>query len=77
MGSKLIKLYKDPNSGNGGCPTVYAGSPGRLVIQADQVDADTYSELENVLPGEMAVEIDAAIILRAAEIYKAQQEGAE
>lgn len=79
MGQKLRKLAKDPSSGNGGCPTVYAGRPGRLVIQADEIDADLYGDLENLLPGEKGVEIDAETVIRAVEIYKAQreQEGAE
>lgn len=77
MGYKLRKLAKDRSSGNGGCPTVYAGRPGRLVIQADEVDADVYGDMENLLAGERGVEIDAETVIRAIEIYKAQQEGAE
>jgi hypothetical protein len=73
----LRKLYKDPDSGNGGCPTVYVTDQGRFVVQSDQVDGATHGELENVLSGETAVEIDAEIVIKAVEIYLAQRAGSE
>jgi hypothetical protein len=73
---KLTKLFKDQNSGGNGCPTVYLGDTGELVVQGYQVDAGTYSELENVLPGEQAVRISADVILGAVERYREQIEQA-
>lgn len=70
---KLTKLYKDPGSGNGGCPTVYVAESGELVVQGHILDEDTFGELENVLPGESAVRIDPKIVLGAIERYMAQQ----
>lgn len=69
---KLTKLYKDPGSGNGGCQTVYLGENGDVVIQGDELDAETFAQLENVLPGENAVRIRLDIILGAIERYKQQ-----
>jgi hypothetical protein len=70
---KLTKLYKDPGSGNGGCPTVYLAENGELVVQGNILDADTTAQLENVLPGESAVRISADIVLGAIERYRHQQ----
>jgi hypothetical protein len=76
MTRRLIKLAKDPNSGNGGCMTVYlTEDTAQLVVQGDQVDGDTFAELENVLPGETAVTIDLQIVKRAIEEYEARQVG--
>ena len=66
---KLAKLYKDPSSGGNGCPTVYLGESGEFVVQGLTVDAATYSELENVLPGEGAVRISPEVILGAVDRY--------
>lgn len=62
---KLTKLYKDPNSGGQGCPTVYLAESGELVIQGHVLDSHTMTQLENVLPGESAVRISADIVLGA------------
>ncbi len=71
---KLTKLYKDPGSGNGGCPTVYLGENGDLVVQGHVLDDDTFGNLQNVLPGESAVRIRADIVIGAIERYQRQQE---
>jgi hypothetical protein len=73
---KLTKLFKDQGSGGNGCPTVYLGDTGEFVVQGYNVDAATYSELENVLPGEQAVRISADVILGAIEHYREQIEKA-
>lgn len=70
---KLTKLHKDPGSGNGGCPTVYIDENGDLVVQGHILDSDTYSNLENVLPGESAVRIRLDIVTGAIERYQDQQ----
>lgn len=66
---KLTKLFKDQGSGGNGCPTVYLGESGELVVQGYSVDESTFAELENVLPGESAVRISPDVILGAVEQY--------
>jgi hypothetical protein len=67
---KLVKLFKDQNSGGNGCPTVYLGGSGEFVVQGHPLDAETFAELENVLPGEVAVRIAPEIMLGALERYR-------
>lgn len=62
-------LAKDQGSGNGGCPAVYLADNGELVLQGQAVDADTFSNLANVLPGERAVRLSPATVLAAVEAY--------
>jgi hypothetical protein len=64
---KTTLLAKDPNSGNGGCPSVHMREDGMAVVQAPGVDADTLGQLPNVLPGELGVCIDPGIIVAAAD----------
>lgn len=64
---KTTLLAKDADSGNGGCPSVHMREDGMAVVQAPEVDADTFGQLPNVLPGERAVCIDPQVIVRAAE----------
>lgn len=68
---KLVMLCKDDeiSAKDGGCPSVYAGESGELVIQGLQVDADTFAQLENVLPGETAVRIRAEVVRRALTLH--------
>jgi hypothetical protein len=63
----LRKLAKDGDSGTNGCPTVYAVDelPAHFVIQGDQADAETFAELENVLPGEAALIIKREVVEEA------------
>lgn len=70
---EITKLFKDPGSGNGGCPTVYIDESGAFVVQGHTLDDDTYSRLENVLPGESAVRIAPEIVLGAIAKYQEQQ----
>ncbi|MGH8929577.1 MAG: hypothetical protein ACRDZO_02775 [Egibacteraceae bacterium] len=54
------------------CPTVYLAESGEFVIQGYRLDTDTLAHLENVLPGETAVRISAAVVLGAVERYRAR-----
>jgi hypothetical protein len=72
---KLTKLYKDQSSGGNGCPTVYLGESGELVVQGYTVDGDTFGELENVLAGEGAVRISADVVVNAVRQYQQQAGG--
>ncbi len=67
---KLTKLYKDPESGRTGCPTVYVADSGELVVQGYEIDSDTHAQLENILPGETAVRISPEILQGAIERYR-------
>lgn len=62
---RLTRLAKDPDSGNFGCPSVYLADNGDLVVQGDILDADTTTNLENLLPGETGVRIKASIVAEA------------
>jgi len=68
---KLVMLYKDDKTSgeDGGCPSVYLGESGELVIQGLQVDADTFAQLRNVLPGETAVRIRAEVVRQALALH--------
>jgi len=70
---KLRMLAKDNNSQYGGCPSVYVGDSGELVVQGYQVDAATWAEVADPLPGEIAVRIAPEIVLAAADKYRATQ----
>jgi hypothetical protein len=65
-------LAKDRSSGNGGCPSVHWREDGKAVVQAPEVDADTFSQLPNVLPGERGVYIEPEVILAAADEIRAR-----
>lgn len=62
---RLYKLAKDGESGMNGCPTVYATDTRDLVIQGDEVDAETRAGLENLLAGESAVIIKRDVVEEA------------
>lgn len=64
---RLEKLAKDPGSNPDGCPTFYLTEDGRLSVQGELVDADTYAKLENVLPGEGA---EPEIVIEAVRRYQ-------
>ena len=66
-------LAKDKDSGGGGCPSVHMREDGMAVVQAPEVDADTFGQLPNRLPGERAVYIDPDVILRAADEIRKRQ----
>ena len=67
MSMKTVQLAKDDASGNGGCPSVHWREDGMAVVQALEVDAETFAGLPNALPGERAVSIRPDVILRAAD----------
>lgn len=68
---KLVMLCKDDKASgkDTGCPSVYLGESGELVIQGWQVDADTFAQLQNVLPGEVAVRIRTEVVRRALALH--------
>lgn len=70
---KLTILYKDEGSGGNGCPSVYLSESGEFVVQGLELDASTFSELKNVLPGENAIRISAEVIFGAVDRYRSQE----
>jgi hypothetical protein len=61
-------LAKNTSSGNGGCPGLHLAEDGTIVALGPMVDAATFAQMPNVLPGERAVRgIDPDVILRAAD----------
>jgi hypothetical protein len=48
---------------------------GMAVVQAPEVDADTFAGLPNVLPGERAVYIKPEVILEAADKIRQSRRG--
>jgi hypothetical protein len=62
---KLFMVYKAA-SGNAGCPTVYETDRGTLVVQGQQVvDSEALASLEDVVIGEVAVEVPRQLLLGA------------
>jgi len=70
---ELDMLFKEPNSGGGGCPSIYLAESGEFVIQGLTLDSATRNNLRNVLPGEGAVRISAEILLGAVAAYRSRQ----
>lgn len=66
----LAKLAKDGDSQITGCQTVYLDEGGWLTVQGDQIDAETYANLEHVLPGEGAVRIKPEVVVEAVRQYQ-------
>jgi hypothetical protein len=64
---KTFLLAKDGTSGGGGCPSVHWREDGMAVVQAPEVDADTFTGLPNRLPGERGVYLKPEVILAAAD----------
>ncbi|MDA0566012.1 hypothetical protein LG943_17070 [Streptomonospora sp. S1-112] len=67
---RLTLLAKDPRSGSQGCPSVYVSDTGEFVVQGVELSTAEQGGLQNPLPGETAVRIDADTVLRAVEEYR-------
>ena len=67
---KLERLAKDKDSEVVGCHAVYLDESGWFTVQGDVLDADTYANLENVLPGEAAVRVKPQVLLDATDSYR-------
>ncbi|MFC4530090.1 hypothetical protein [Sphaerisporangium dianthi] len=71
---RLEMLYKDQNSGANGCPAIYLAENGQIVVQGAAVDQDTFVNLVNVLPGEIALQIAPEVLLGAVDRLRAKGE---
>ena len=73
---ELIMLAKDIDSGRNGCPSVHLDDEaGMFVLLGPEADTETFSRLENVLPGERAVLLRPDVVLRAADAFRARSAG--
>lgn len=72
---KLRKLAKDPTSTSGACPSVYVAEedPAVMVVQGKLLDAETTTQLEDLLVDETAVRVPAETVVRAVEKYLAER----
>jgi hypothetical protein len=50
--------------------SMYLAENGLFAVQGDQLDAETFGNLENVLPGEGAVFIKPEIVVEAVQRYR-------
>jgi hypothetical protein len=66
----LRKICKDEGSNPDGCMSMYLAENGLFAVQGDQLDAETFGNLENVLPGEGAVFIKPEIVVEAVQRYR-------
>lgn len=73
---RLRTVAKDPESGNGGCPSVHVDADDdRIVVQGAHVEN---SDLPDFLPDEGGVKIDPEILVEAMpEILAAAKRRAE
>lgn len=69
---RLERLAKDAGSGVDGCPAMYVAEDGSFVVQGDLLDEDTIGNLQNVLPGEGAVQIRPEVVIEALRRYQAR-----
>lgn len=67
---RLAMLAKDPDSGYGGCPSVYLADDGGLVVQGHLLDTDTLGQVQHLRPGEGAVHIEARIVTEALRLLQ-------
>lgn len=66
----LRKICKDPESNPTGCQSVYLAENGMMAVQGLEMDAETFSNMENLLPGEAGVLIKPEILVEAARRYQ-------
>lgn len=63
-------LWKDSNSGSGGCPALYE-APGGYVVQGIRLDDETRSRLRQLADGEDAVWVPANVLDRLHAVAQA------
>jgi hypothetical protein len=65
---RLQFLGKDPSSGGGGCPALYATDRGSYVVQGRKVtDPVALADLRDLATDETAVEVPLEVLQIAAE----------
>lgn len=58
-------LWKDVNSGGGGCPAIYE-APGGFVVQGKLLDSETRDQLRDLADDEDAIFVPANVLSRLA-----------
>lgn len=58
----LTFLFKDWNSGGGGCPALYATERDTYVVQGWNIEAGDTAQLRQLAPNESGVEIPTNIL---------------
>ncbi len=64
---KIKFLWKDADSGGGGCPALYE-APGGYVVQGIRLDAATRAQLRQLADSEDAVFVPANVLDRLRDI---------
>jgi hypothetical protein len=64
---KIEFLWKDGESGAGGCPAIYK-APGGYVVQGKNLDAETSAQLRQVANDETAIYVPANILDRLQDL---------
>lgn len=60
-------LWKDAESGGGGCPALYR-APGGYVVQGLKLDAETRAQLRQLADGEDGVFVPANVLDRLRDL---------
>lgn len=69
---KLTKLCKDVASNPTGSQAMYLDEEAWFTVQGLLVDADTLSNVENLVPGEGVVRIKPEIVIEAVRLYQSR-----
>lgn len=60
-------LWKDKDSGGGGCPAIY-NAPGGYVVQGKLLDAETRAQLRQLADDEDAIYVPANVLDRLRDL---------
>lgn len=60
-------MWKDSNSGGGGCPALYR-APGGFVVQGKRLDSETRAQLRQLLDDEDAVYVPDNVLDRLKDL---------
>jgi len=64
---KIVFLWKDSESGGGGCPAIYS-APGGYVVQGVKLDDETRAQLRQLANSEDGVYVPANVLERLKDI---------
>lgn len=64
---EITFMWKDKDSGGGGCPALYE-APGGYVVQGIELDEATRAQLRQLADGEGAVFVPANVLDRLREV---------
>lgn len=64
---KISFMWKDDQSGGGGCPAIYE-APGGYVVQGKTLDAETRAQLRQLAGDEDAIFVPANVLDRLRDL---------